>query len=542
MAYVEGTIEAGEVLRERYQIREVIGKGAYGVVYLADDLSHNGVKWAIKEIWEGHLSDEERDEAISRFRQEVSILKGLNHTGIPKIIDSFSMGPSHFIVMEYIEGKTAEELCNENTPDEKTVVSWALKICDILDYLHHLEPDPLIYRDIKPGNIMITAKGRVLLIDFGIARFFNPTKQRDTMILGTPGFAPPEQYGRAQSDMRSDIYALGATMYHLLTDKDLGIFNFRIPPVRELRNDISPELETILIRCLAPSPEKRYADVSELGSSLKNRDFLLPPAPQASPIAPLSSSPSVPAPSAPPSLTSSAAAFTGMQQTQNMVRIFTNVTCAGSVLFFIVLFVATLMSFHQSSSSPDIWTAVKRNSVRDVDAHLRKNRALVNERDEYGKTPIFYALQWGFPDMAKHLLKRGADVNLPCTADHQSPLFVASDYGWADTVELLLKKGALVEERNKYGYTPLMIASARGNTAIVQILLDRGACINAQCTPGTTSLVLALDAERWNIAELLIRRGADINLANNRGMTPLASARLKMQSPQVEFLQSHGAR
>jgi serine/threonine protein kinase len=544
MAYVEGIIEAGEVLRDRFQIREVIGKGAYGVVYRADDLAHKGVQWAVKEIWEGHLSEDERTEALQRFRHEVSVLKGLNHTGIPKVVEAFSMGPSHFLVMEYIEGRTAEALSEEHAPDERTVVNWALKICDILEYLHNLEPDPLIYRDIKPGNIMITAKGRVLLIDFGIARFFNPLKQRDTMILGTPGFAPPEQYGRGQSDMRSDIYALGATMYHLLTGSELGAFNFRIPPIRELRGDISSELESTLARCLEIEPHRRFSDVGELKSHLRNEGALAPPSVTPSPQSPYASlhpssqSPSYHAASLPSS--PSAASFAGIRQAQNMIKAVTNIACAGIVLFLLVMVISTIMSFRSASTSPDIWSAVAKNSTREVNSFIRKDRALLNAGDHYGNTPLFYALRWDHPDMAEYLLKRGANVNTPCTADLRSPLFAASEVGCADVAALMIKKGALIDEPTRSGATPLMIAAERGHREVVVLLLDKGANINAHNRQGLTPLLIALSAHQMSMAELLCQRGADVNLRDRFGRTPLMFARYRQQPEMAEFLERHG--
>lgn len=260
-------LASGEILNKRFIINRALGEGSYGRVYLAGDLQVRDAEWAVKETLEGEMDEEERESAIDLFEREASLLSRLNHTGIPKVVDHFSQGAAHYLVMEFIEGETLEARMKNGRPCEKEVLEWALKICDILEYLHNLNP-PLIFRDLKPSNIMLTARGRVILIDFGIARFFNPRKVKDTHILGTPGFAPPEQYGLGQSDRRSDIYSLGATIYHLLCGKDLADFNFRIPPLSQFAPGSSRELERIAGRCLQSDPPSRYQDIASLKEDL----------------------------------------------------------------------------------------------------------------------------------------------------------------------------------------------------------------------------------------------------------------------------------
>ncbi|GEM_PF-360314 len=266
----DGALKTGEVLRGRYLIRNILGQGAFGVVYIADDRSIAGAQWAIKEVWEGSLSNDERQEALELFRKEFNILKNLNHTGVPKVVDCFSEGVRHYMVMEYVEGRTLEKILDEGIPEMRTILTWALKICDILEYLHSLRPSPLIFRDLKPSNVMVTSRGRVLLVDFGIARFFNPEKSKDTCELGTPGFCSPEQYGTCQSDVRSDIYSLGATFYHLLCREDLAQYHFKIPLVRTFNSDVPDALECILAKCLEMEAHKRYQSVKELRLELQS--------------------------------------------------------------------------------------------------------------------------------------------------------------------------------------------------------------------------------------------------------------------------------
>ncbi|MHC9544325.1 MAG: protein kinase [Vulcanimicrobiota bacterium] len=271
----DGALKTGEVLKGRYTIKSILGQGAYGVVYVADDLSIAGAEWAIKEIWEGSLSTDERQEALELFRKEFSILKNLNHTGVPKVVDCFSEGFRHYMVMECVEGCTLEKILEEGVPDLRSVLTWALKICDILDHLHSFGPSPLIFRDLKPSNVMVTPRGRVLLVDFGIARFFNPEKSKDTCELGTPGFCSPEQYGTCQSDVRSDIYSLGATLYHLLCREDLARYNFRIPPIRNFNSAVPGAFERILAKCLEMDAKKRYQSIRELRLELQSVESLL---------------------------------------------------------------------------------------------------------------------------------------------------------------------------------------------------------------------------------------------------------------------------
>ncbi len=284
----------GDLLRNRYRVEDVIGRGAYGMVYRVSDLTIPGSFWAVKEIREGALSDEERAEALLLFKKEAIILKELNHTGIPKVMDFFSEGPRHYMVMELIEGETMEALMKREKPEVRTAIAWASKLCDILEYLHSLNP-PVIFRDLKPSNIMITKRGRLMLIDFGIARLFNPLKKQDTAIMGTPGFSPPEQYGTGQSDARSDVYSLGATLYHVLSGEDLEQFVFSVPPLSRYNRQVSPALEIVIARCLQKDPAHRYRSVGELKKDLAGitdrqaaapSPAMQPPAPAAQPQAP----------------------------------------------------------------------------------------------------------------------------------------------------------------------------------------------------------------------------------------------------------------
>jgi serine/threonine protein kinase len=184
---------------KRYLILHAIGRGGMGAVYQAKDLKRH-VLCAIKEMSLSMVPPEEQAQAIQNFKIEAKILWGLNHLNLPTFYGFFSENQRYYLVMEYIDGRTLEELLERNGGpfSERRVLGWARQLCDVLEYLHSQNP-PIIFRDIKPGNAMLTRDGQVKLIDFGIARLFRPTGSQDTQLLGTPGFAPPEQYGGAGS-------------------------------------------------------------------------------------------------------------------------------------------------------------------------------------------------------------------------------------------------------------------------------------------------------------------------------------------------------
>lgn len=252
------------VLQGRYRITKLVGQGGMGAVYLAEDKRFSNRISIVKEMLD-HFSDPvQREIATKNFAREADMLAKLRHEGIPEVYDRFDEGNRHYLVMEYIEGTDLEQklLQNDNNPlDESDVLGWATQICDLLSYLHHQNP-PIIYRDMKPANLIETKGGRLYMIDFGIARFFNPVT-KGTMI-GTQGYAPPEQY-RGKVDPRSDIYALGATLHHLLTGRDpQSEAPFSFPPVRELNPKVSVLTEKLISKSLEMEPENRFSSADEM--------------------------------------------------------------------------------------------------------------------------------------------------------------------------------------------------------------------------------------------------------------------------------------
>ncbi len=217
-------MDTAGIIAGKYKIIEALGNGSYGTVYLVNEVKNPGVHWALKELVETRIPADERDHALNLFRREAEILAKLNHPGLPSIKDFFSIKERHYLIMEFIRGKNLEE-ARESKIDPfeyKEIIDWAIQLALIIDYLHKQNPEPIVFRDLKPSNIMLSLlQNRIMLVDFGIARYFNPEKLKDTQYLGTLGFSPPEQYGRGQSDQRSDIYSYGATLYYLLTNLDI---------------------------------------------------------------------------------------------------------------------------------------------------------------------------------------------------------------------------------------------------------------------------------------------------------------------------------
>lgn len=257
----------GAVLQSRYKITKLIGQGGMGAIYLADDTRFSNRVCVIKEMLDNFTDENQRTTATSNFLREADMLASLHHEGIPEVYDRFSEGNRHYLVMEYIQGVDLEQKLEQSGDpfDEKMVLNWSVQICDILSYLHNQKP-PIIYRDMKPANLILTKSGKMYMVDFGIARFFNPIK-KGTMV-GTQGYAPPEQY-RGLMEPRSDIYALGATMHHLLTSRDPQEEPpFSFPSVRDINPVISVNTEKLIEKALEKDASDRFESAEDMLKSI----------------------------------------------------------------------------------------------------------------------------------------------------------------------------------------------------------------------------------------------------------------------------------
>ena len=251
----------GTIIDNKYELIRYINKGGMSDVYLAVN-RRLGNYWAIKEIKKSN--DRNNQIYIHSLIAEANLMKDLDHPAFPRIVDIIDTKECLYLVMDYIKGQTLEQVLSEyGAQDEKTVAGWGIELCRALSYLHNQNP-PIIYRDMKPSNIIIKPDGTLKIIDFGTARVFNPQKPNDTIALGTRGFAPPEQYS-GRTDARSDIYALGMTMKYLMTG---------VNPCMEYSSNayeagmISELMQRVVEKCIAVDPESRYQSCAELSNDL----------------------------------------------------------------------------------------------------------------------------------------------------------------------------------------------------------------------------------------------------------------------------------
>lgn len=268
-------LTSGQTLNNRYRIVRLIGQGGFGAVYRAWDLSVN-LPVALKENLDGSA------EAQRQFQREAAVMARLRHPNLPRVTDYFSLpGQGQYLVMDFVEGQSLAELLQQRGAPfgAAEALSWVEQVCAALEYLHHLTP-PIIHRDVKPQNVIITPEGRAMLVDFGISKLFDPQLLTTMGAKAvTPGYSPPEQYGNAITDVRADVYAMGATLYSLLTAQDppesvdLVLGHAQLTPPRQLNGQVSGALEKVVLQAMAPTTGKRYQSIAELQMALRR----LPP-------------------------------------------------------------------------------------------------------------------------------------------------------------------------------------------------------------------------------------------------------------------------
>ncbi len=233
-AFFPAELPPHALFRNRYFIMSKVGAGGFGSVYKATDIQSGDRLVAIKEVSLLGLHPQAMIEATTTFQREVSLLSQLDHPNLPRVYEHFQTPGQWYLVMDFIAGETLEEY-QSKAPNRglllSEVLDIGLQLCTVLDYLHSQQP-PIVFRDLKPANIMRTPTGQLYLIDFGIARYFKPGQAKDTVALGSLGYAAPEQYGKAQTTPRADIYSLGAVLHQLLTTRDPSEAPFRFLPLR----------------------------------------------------------------------------------------------------------------------------------------------------------------------------------------------------------------------------------------------------------------------------------------------------------------------
>lgn len=292
-------LQIGSVLRDRYQIIDLVGQGGMGAVYKAEDLRLRGRICAVKEVLPDLISGPGmEDQAHQQFYREASVLARLDHPNLPKVSDFFQQDGREYLVMDFVPGQDLRQLVEEARRrdtflPEENVLAWAEQLCDALSYLHTQDP-PVLHRDIKPSNIKLTPRGVVKLVDFGLVKLLQPDESRTVTVVqgrGTVAYTPLEQYGgdTGHTDVRSDIYSLGATLYHLLTGQPPADAKQRflkpgsLIPLRDINPRISPRTERAILAAIAQHPDDRPASVEEFRKLL-----FAPDTPQAQTLAPQS--------------------------------------------------------------------------------------------------------------------------------------------------------------------------------------------------------------------------------------------------------------
>lgn len=259
----------GEIIDGKYEILREIGRGGMSIVYLAMDRRLNK-QWAIKEFRKDR-DDASKQVALKALLDEANLMKRLDHPTLPRIVDIIDNRQSVYIIMDYIEGESLNKVLDAfGAQPQEAVIEWAKQLSDVLDYLHTQSP-PIIYRDMKPANIMLKPDGTVRLIDFGIAREYKEGKDGDTEAIGTRGYAAPEQFGgKGQTDARTDIYSLGVTLYHLVTGKNPAEPPYEIYPIRHWDPTLSSGLEWLIQKCTQLNPNDRYQSCAEVSYVLNH--------------------------------------------------------------------------------------------------------------------------------------------------------------------------------------------------------------------------------------------------------------------------------
>ncbi len=263
-----GLLKPGEVLKRRYKMLSQIGQGGFGAVYKAEDKELGQRLLAVKEMSQRHLSQQEIDAGVEAFKREALMLAGLRHEHLPHIYDYFVENERWYLVMDYIEGETLEEHFEKSRDGSLPLVmalKIALQLCEVLNYLHTRQP-PIIFRDLKPANVILTPTGDLFLIDFGIARHFKPGQAKDTIAFGSPGYAAPEQYGKAQTTPRADIYSLGAILHQMLSGADPSLAPFRFASLTEH----DPALHHLVISMLEMDETRRPVSIVNVQQTLRH--------------------------------------------------------------------------------------------------------------------------------------------------------------------------------------------------------------------------------------------------------------------------------
>jgi ankyrin repeat protein len=530
-----GILPAGTIVQGKFKVLRLIGEGGMNRVYLVEDLQ--GDKWALKETREAEEITSNDREILRQFKTEVSILSSFVHPQLPRFGGSFSIGTRHYIVEEFIDGQSLEKFLTYSVPGQGETIDLAIKLCEVLEFLHMRG---IIFRDLKPANILVTKGSELKLIDFDIARFYKRGKASDTITLGTPGFAAPETYGASQSDARSDIYSLGATLHNLLTGIDPQDKPFHFEPLAAIRRDMDSDLIRIIHKALSLKAEDRYKSAGAMKSALLKvrRRSAATPSRLSHFLSLVSSLPSSLKSwglTALKSLPYSMAAVFGYPS-EELTRAISDGDWTLATL--LIKSIVDMDVADELGRTLLHWAVIadNRNFVETILDH----GATLDIIDNSGMTPLDWAIFSRKRAIAGLLIKRGADINKLDPAG-RALLHRAVQDNNEEFVDLLLSCGARPEIQNNLGWTPLHLAAYRGRVKLMKKLLRAGADIEARTSSGMAAIHCAAGKGHLPASALLLKHDIALEVKDSRGNTPLHCAADGGWAEIAALLLRHGA-
>ena len=536
------------ILQNRYRVLRPLGRGGMGAVYEAADLRLSRIV-ALKETLV------ETDELRRAFEREARLLANLRHPALPKVLDHFSEGTGLFLVMEFIPGDDLGVMIEEGghsfAPSE--VLHFADQLLDALDYLHKLEP-PVLHRDIKPSNLKLISERHIVLLDFGLAKGSagQMTRTESSSLLGySPNYSPLEQMQGTGTDERSDLYSLGATLYHLFTgvkppdalSRATAVVNGQPDPLRpanEINREVAASVSIALMRAMALNIDNRPRTASEMRDDLHNA------APRASSTVPMTAEDETTKVSFPARRADNVASDMGLYRErggQVVVPIPEETWVArkqgrGGLKWIVgVMLIAGLLTLSAafyllfSGDDKNRRTQTNQTVVKGTPLPTLSPAENTNQQADINSTPMI-----GPNELAARA--ELAQKNIP----YNEAVFArAVEEGDTDAVELFLAAGMSPEVKDATGRTALIDAASRGSNNISQKLLSKGADVNARDATGSTALMESALGGHQETTKVLLGQGADVNLADNNGKTALIRAASQGHTGIVRMLINKGA-